>query len=127
MPIPRTEFVQKVWDALGATGKTDFARKLGLGPDGLQKVRRWQAGGRLDYDDVMAMLERTGWFVMDASGVQSSDPSGAEDRERLAENDASILANQKEAMKLLKEIRAAVVSQAEAAHSAATHPRRRRA
>lgn len=61
-----TDFIQAVWDELEATGPTDFAKKLGLGVDGLQKVRRWRKGGRLDYEDVMAMLERTGWFTMPA-------------------------------------------------------------
>lgn len=62
MNMNSVEFIQAVWTELEATGPTDFARKLGLGPDGLQKVSRWRKGGRLDYEDVMLMLRRTGWY-----------------------------------------------------------------
>lgn len=75
MRLTRVEFVDAVWDALGASGPTDFARKLGLGPDGLQKVRRWRQGGRLDYEDVTLMLAKTGGgFVLDGETKRADDP-----------------------------------------------------
>lgn len=47
---------------LGAEKPMEFARALELGPDGYQKVNRWNHGGRIDYEDAIAMLERCGWL-----------------------------------------------------------------
>jgi hypothetical protein len=81
MELSSVQFVERVWQELAATGPTDFARKLGLGPDGLQKVRRWRAGGRLDYEDVMQMLELCGWLSIggdaQSAWVAPADPLAA--------------------------------------------------
>ena len=126
--MSRTEFIEAVWEDLGAKGPTDFARKLGLGPDGLQKVRRWRHGGRLDYEDVMQMLARTGWWT---PGQRSTSPGQGDRLEELAMNDASLLANQEEALKnqgvLLAELRAIREALDSLAGAARTQPKRTRA
>ena len=103
-PPSSISFVQSVWNQIGATGPTDFARRLGLGPDGLQKVRRWRRGGRLDYEDVMRMLEVTGWF---SPGRPAADgqpaPTIPDSRlEELADAVAELLDGQQEILALLR-------------------------
>lgn len=100
---PTSEFIECIWDAVEATGPTDFARKLGLGPDGLQKIRRWRKGGRLDYEDVMLMLQRAGLFAWGQDGQTQAAARSLEVRleslaKQLAANQRQGLKNQREAL-----------------------------
>ena len=101
MAMSRQDFIEAVWTELGATGPTDFARKLNLGPDGLQKVRRWRNGGRLDYEDVIVMLQKTGWWT---PGLR---PAGVpiDPLESIAADDVKILKMLERGLRTQEELR----------------------
>lgn len=72
MPPAAPELVERAMVVLECDGPTDLARKLNLGPNGYQTVHRWLKGtSKPNYDQVMAILERTGWLTFAAEGANA--------------------------------------------------------
>lgn len=122
------EFVRGVMRRLDVQTAAELAEVMHWKRGAERTVARWLADDtKPSFDYVMEMVERAGLL----NGTQTirfepgEDPPAPAERRQLAENDEAILENQNAAMRLLEEIRAALVPQPSAASSAPTRSRRR--
>lgn len=128
--VTSEEFVRGIMERLGVRTAAELAEKMRWKRGVERTAARWLSGdAQPSFGYVMEMIERAELLNASIDGIvrlePGEDPPAPAERRQLAENDASILANQAAAMEILEEIRVALVSRDEGERTAARRPRRR--
>jgi hypothetical protein len=100
--VESTELVQLAMKNTGAKGHADLARKMGLGPGGDTRVRRWVNGPKPNkprYDETLVLLRLAG-LLREAPGATEQDAQPGDPLEARLE---ALEARVKESVRLTKQ------------------------